>query len=115
MQACIEETNRRRVIQIEYNKKHGITPTTIRKNISQGLREIYGLSKGNEGMFEDITHGLIKKYSLKTGRDIEKIIKSQTKLMKKAAGALDFETAAQIKLENKRLRELLLKFGGLDD
>ena len=48
MQACMDETTRRRDIQIAHNEKMGITPTTINKKMQPGLREIYGLTTKEE-------------------------------------------------------------------
>lgn len=82
MKKAIDETNRRRRIQIEYNKKHGITPTTIVKPI----HELIEATKAVEEE-EDYT----------TGLSTEELIAQLEKEMKEAAKSLDFERAAQLR------------------
>ncbi len=90
MEKAIKETNRRRKIQIEYNKKHGITPQTIIKDI----REVIQISDIAEekAEYDDLSEAL-KAYN----NDIEKLIKQYEKEMKEAAQNLQFEKAAHLR------------------
>ncbi len=84
MEKAISETNRRREIQQEYNKKHNITPTSVKKEISKGLRAIIP-EKEKENKLD----------LRKVPKDeIPKMIKELESQMKLAAANLDFEKAA---------------------
>ena len=48
MRVCLDETHRRRQIQIAYNEKHGITPQSIIKSIPEDLRKIYGITSDSD-------------------------------------------------------------------
>ncbi len=85
MKKAIDETERRRKIQTEFNKKHGITPTTIKKNIA----EIIQVTKSTENVEE-----VKEEFSQE---QIENIIINLETEMYKAAEELDFEKAAQIR------------------
>lgn len=104
MKKAIFETDRRRAIQEKYNKDNNITPTTIKKNFASGLTEIYVDQYG-----EDLELGILQvrdkvaEYSKKPG-GLEKEIEKLKKKMKKAAKDLDFEEAARIRDEIKRLQ-----------
>lgn len=87
MNIAIEETNRRRQIQDEYNKKHNIIPQTIKKEVRENI-------KGKE-VIDDLSSGLYKKKISKVERD--KIIDQLKDEMKIAAKELDFEEAARIR------------------
>lgn len=84
IERALAETNRRRVIQLAYNKEHGITPTTIKSEIKSILSEIYSLEP-------DDIEKRISEVDLKT------LIRQKTKDMKKAAEELSFEEAAIIR------------------
>lgn len=100
MEACINETARRRGIQQEYNKEHGIIPKTVAKALPRDLRDIYGLrdSETQNSLLENI----------KDISQLKHMIKTKAKDMNKAAQALEFEKAAMIRDELKELKELLL-------
>lgn len=104
MQKAIDETNRRRKIQEDYNKEHGITPRTIRKKISEGLNQVY------EGQVSlPLLLGDNKKSAKplpQSAEQIEKQIKKLKAQMKKASSKLEFEEAAKIRDEIKRLQLL---------
>ncbi len=103
MEKALFETNRRRKLQDEHNKKHGITPKTIIKPISKGLLEIYGYDKegsGDEGLIDSIKEG--------HGKISDQIVKLKKK-MKHLSGKLEFEEAAKIRDEIKRLEILDLQ------
>jgi excinuclease ABC subunit B len=95
IKAALAETNRRREIQIKYNKKHGITPTTTSKKLGSALANLY--TKKDEDSQETIT-------KIPTVRDIESLKKE----MLIAATNLDFEKAAKIRDEVKKLENLQL-------
>ena len=89
MKTAIEETNRRRGIQEEYNEKHGITPQTIKK----AVRDLISISKQiakEELAFEKDPESMSRK-------ELEKLIADVEKQMRKAAAELDFETAAVLR------------------
>lgn len=101
---AIGETARRRQLQEEYNKKHGITPKTITKNIPDALYEVV----------ESDCIDLQEKLDLPTDIDvtqIPKLIQKLEKQMKEAAKKLDFEEAAQIRDEIKKMKEIELTLG----
>lgn len=93
MQRAIHETNRRRNIQLEYNKKHGITPRTIEKNISSLLEDI---EKNQLDSVEKV---------MKT-EDLPALIKEKETLMHQAAEALRFEEAAILRDELIELKKI---------
>jgi excinuclease ABC subunit B len=93
MKRAIEETNRRRLVQLEYNRIHNITPTTIKKEI----RDLIQVAE-EEGSYE--TEELSKK-------EIARRLKELEKEMRRAAENLEFEKAATIRDEIIRLREIL--------
>ena len=89
MKAAIEETNRRRGIQMKYNEEHGITPTTIKK----AVRDLISISKkvaSDEKKFEKDPESMSR-------AELEKMMANLEKAMKKAAAQLDFETAAELR------------------
>jgi excinuclease ABC subunit B len=91
MQKAIDETKRRREIQIEYNEKHGITPTTIQKEIRDVIRATHAAEEA--GVYE----GKETKVSNMSKPERQKLIASLEVEMKEAAKALDFERAAQLR------------------
>jgi excinuclease ABC subunit B len=95
MQIAIEETKRRRAIQEEYNKKHGITPTTIQKDIRAAIRATQAAEESEDYSATASLAKLAKK-------DRERVIAQMEKEMKEAAKALNFERAAE-------LRDLILE------
>ncbi len=110
MKAAIKETNRRREIQDAYNKKHGITPKTIKKGIAKSLIESFGYEvvEGAKGSQLKKLESVIQKYQKNPGGLSSEIVKLR-KQMKKSAEALDFEEAAKTRDEIKRLENLQLK------
>lgn len=85
MQKAIDETERRRKIQKEFNEKHGITPTTIKKNISE-IIQVTKSTENVEEIKEEFSH-----------EQVENIIINLETEMYKAAEELDFERAAEIR------------------
>ncbi len=103
IQACLDETKRRRIIQLKYNEDNNITPETIKKSISNILGSIYEAdymtvptdAKGIPGKEEDLPA----------------LIKNLTAEMKQAAKNLEFEKAAGLRDEIKELNKILLEMG----
>ena len=95
MEKAITETNRRRKIQDDYNKAHGITPKTIIK----GIRDIIDISAKEERAEKQA------KTKKLTAREREALIEKLTREMKDAARQLEFEKAAYLRDEIKKLRE----------
>ena len=93
MEKAISETNRRRKIQMEYNKEHNITPQTIQKSIRDTIKASY---------VEDIQ----KEYKLDKNADIQDIINKLTDEMLKYAADMEFEKAAEIRDKIKELESL---------
>ena len=89
MERAISETNRRRGIQMKYNKEHGITPTTIKK----AVRDLISISKSiaaQEARIEKDPESMDEK-------ELKKVIADTEKLMRKAAADLNFEAAAELR------------------
>jgi excinuclease ABC subunit B len=110
MRACMDETDRRRRIQVEYNEKHGITPTTIQKEMQQSLREIYGLSTDDHHRPKATADKLLSEHNVKSVRELEKLIQRKQKEMQKAAAELEFEKAAEIRDTIAALKDTLLVY-----
>ena len=91
MQRAIDETERRRKIQEDFNKKHGITPTTIKKNIGEIIQIT---KKAEEEEIEEFKR-----------EDIATILINMESEMYKAAEELDFERAARLRDQIKKMRE----------
>ena len=97
MAGAIRETERRRSIQTAYNEAHGIVPKTIIK----GVRDVIDI-----GASEDTSKKKQTKSKKKmTAQEKDKLIASMTVEMKNAARKLDFERAAYLRDEIKRIRE----------
>ena len=95
---AVEETERRRELQLAHNKKYGITPKTIIKKISDIL-SANGLAKADKILDLEI------KPLPKSKADFEKLIQEKEKAMKTAARALNFELAAILRDEIKLLQQ----------
>ncbi|OHA59406.1 MAG: excinuclease ABC subunit B [Candidatus Vogelbacteria bacterium RIFOXYD1_FULL_46_19] len=99
MKRAIDETNRRRSIQLEYNKKHSITPQSIKKNIKNITDSIMSER-------EKTVRRLIELDQATVGTDkkaLKKLIKDKERQMSEAVKLLDFETAAILRDEIKVL------------
>jgi excinuclease ABC subunit B len=102
MHRAMEETRRRREIQHEYNQKHGITPQTIRKEVTQ----IFNFGKEIEATpIHNLSEDLAQFNSLD---DMDAMIKSLETQMREAAKALEFERAAELRDQIKSLQKLIV-------
>lgn len=99
MRKAIDETERRRRIQQEYNEAHNITPTTIKK----AVRDLIAISK----TASESGRNLEKDIESMNRRELEKLIKELTKKMHKAAADLNFEEAAQIRDRITEIRKTM--------
>jgi len=114
MKKAMDETSRRRLIQSNYNAKNNITPMTIKKKIREGLGNMfdgsvgaYKIAKELSGEKDKISERL-QKFSDKPNKIGQEIIKLKEK-MKKLSAELEFEEAAKIRDEIKRLQILELQ------
>ena len=93
MEKAISETNRRRKIQMEYNKIHNITPQTIQKSIRDTIKASY---------VEDIQ----EEYKLDKNANMQDVINKLTDEMLKYAADMEFEKAAELRDKIKELENL---------
>ena len=99
IEKAIEETDRRRKLQLAYNKKNNIKATSIKKEITDILESIYERDYAKINVDTSIGHNL------------KKHLKSQKKKMKEAAENLEFEEAAKIRDEIRKLEASELEIG----
>ncbi len=105
IQRAIDETNRRRAKQIEYNEKHGITPRGIKKAVADIMEGAY--SGSDRGGTLKIAEGGVD-YSKLTPEQVVRRIKKLEQEMLKHARNLEFEEAAKIRDEVQKLRKVEL-------
>ncbi len=99
MRLAIQETERRRTVQMAYNEEHGITPTTIQKSV----RDLISISKkvaAEELRMEKDPESMSRK-------ELEKLAKDIEKQMKKAAAELNFEAAAELRDKMIELKKMM--------
>ena len=102
MKVAIEETRRRRQLQMAFNKEHNITPKTIKKSIENNLLSLVQSYRSIEDIVaEEMIELNIDK------KDLPKLLSKLEKDMHKAAKILDFERAAELRDQIKKLREML--------
>lgn len=108
IQRAVDETNRRRARQLAYNKKHNITPQTIKKEIKD-ITEAWGIKeKDVEKILElELKDAGVLKEKRVSAEKIEKIIKEKERHMREAAKNLEFEYAAVLRDEIKMLRKAM--------
>ncbi len=106
MKGAINETNRRRAIQLKYNEKHHITPKTIEKSI-QDMLVVSSESK-------EYVSSLLREggYQYLPARNIPRVISDLERQMKEAADNLEFEIAAMLRDEIMKLKEKLSEARG---
>jgi excinuclease ABC subunit B len=112
MKACIDETERRRRKQIDFNEEHGIQPQTIQKKMQPGLREIYGLSSDDHHKPKTQVNQVLEQNNAHSTKDLEKLIAKKTKEMKQAAAKMEFEQAAELRDMIAALKDRLLVHAG---
>ena len=99
MRMAIEETKRRREIQMKYNEEHGITPQTIKK----AVRDLISISQ----KVDSAQMKLEKDPESMSRQELERLIGEVTKKMKKAAADLNFEAAAELRDKLLELKKTL--------
>ncbi len=104
MQKAIDETERRREIQLAHNKKYGIIPQTIKKPIENNLLSLVASYRE----LEDVVAEEMVEMGIDV-KDLPKLIDKLEKDMHKSAKILDFERAAEIRDQLKKLREMVKK------
>ena len=105
MLRAVEETNRRRSVQEEYNREHGIVPQSIQKDVRDVIDTIVEVAE-DEGLDESFVEDVLEnRLGRMKRKELEKLAASLEKDMKKAAASLAFEEAA-------RLRDLLVSVKG---
>jgi len=105
MRTAVAETNRRRMMQEEYNKKHNITPQSIKKNIQATLRTVYEQDYFTVPLVAEDVGEYISTVN------IPALISSLEKQMRTAAKELDFETAAELRDKIRSLHQQEMAIG----
>ncbi len=105
MRNAINETNRRRLVQESYNKKHNITPQSIKKNIQAALRTVY------EEDYYTVPIAAEEEAEYLSTVDLPRLIEHLEKEMRAAAKKQEFERAAELRDRIKKLREQEMAVG----
>jgi len=104
MERAIGETDRRRKKQVAHNKEHGITPRGVEKKIADVMEGAYGISTGSTKRYAKVAEEIIQ-YASMTPAQLDKKISSLDKEMHEHAKNLDFEQAAAIRDQIKKIRQ----------
>lgn len=107
MAHAIDETNRRRAIQAEYNEKHGVSPSTVQKVVRETVRSFDAVAEIVSQYDDKTLEKIGKDGSPIRIEDIPILVASLEKDMKDLAKSLEFEKAAQIRDEIEKLRALI--------
>ncbi|SZD73194.1 excinuclease ABC subunit B [Candidatus Ornithobacterium hominis] len=105
MQSCIDETERRREIQIQYNKKHNLEPKALVKKINRIKKEVD--FENNPYVQKSVMKIAAEDQVDYQNQDLNKVIEKKTQQMQKAAKDLDFIQAAKLRDEINVLKEKL--------
>jgi len=107
MRRAMDETNRRRAIQEEYNREHGITPQTVKKAIQESLIDAC------EADYVTVPIAAEEEAEYRTAEELARGVARLRKEMRDAAKELDFERAAELRdrLQHLEARELELRTG----
>ncbi len=103
MRKAISETNRRRNIQEDYNREHGIVPKTI-------IKKVHDIIKATVSVEDKKGMGLDKDPESMDRKELEKVISNVQKEMRQAAADLQFERAAELRDEVIELKKILEKY-----
>ncbi len=105
IRACLNETKRRRKIQMRYNEEHNITPESIRKGINDILASIY------EADYITVPVALKDREVIVSEEELPEMIRKLKEEMRGAAKNLEFEKAAELRDKIKELSSILLEMG----
>jgi excinuclease ABC subunit B len=109
MKAAIEETDRRRAVQVAFNAEHGIVPKGVSKRIKDMIDGVYDAGEAREVRKAAQEEA---KYEALSEKQLEQKLKKVEKEMLEAARNLEFERAASLRDELKGLRERMLAVAG---